>query len=245
MTGTLLRHLLSRNLSGTQITDEKVHDFKRLTLIQGGVISTIFLLPVLQATQSPYHIEIAESLFFAILGVYVFLLWDMLRNYTSRQWLILLNLLFIMGVFFIGLMVANPFANPEPTPGYRMLLSVTQVCLLMVECTVIAYTLNEFFRKDLSLPMRLWGAACIYLMIGMAFGSAYELICIQDTSCLGVDIPLRTMALMKRFEYSLMVLSGMDSPYANPVSLIYSLGTIEALWGQLFIVLIVGRLMMK
>ena len=62
------------------------------------------------------------------------------------------------------------------------------------------------------MPMRLWGAACIYLMIGLAFGSAYEIICVLEIQCLGVDIPLQTMALMKRFQFSLMVLSGMNSP---------------------------------
>ena len=62
------------------------------------------------------------------------------------------------------------------------------------------------------MPMRLWGAACIYLMIGLAFGSAYEIICVLEIQCLGVDIPLQTMALMKRYEFSLMVLSGMNSP---------------------------------
>lgn len=82
-------------------------------------------------------------------------------------------------------------------------------------------------------------------MIGLAFGSAYELLCVLEIQCMGVDIPLQTMGLMKRFEFSLMVLSGMDSPYSNANGMIFSLGTIEALWGQLFVVLIVGRLMMK
>jgi hypothetical protein len=62
---------------------------------------------------------------------------------------------------------------------------------------------------------------------------------------MGVDLPLQTMGLMKRFEFSLMVLSGMNSPYDDAAPMIFSLGTVEALWGQLFVVLIVGRLMMR
>ena len=103
----------------------------------------------------------------------------------------------------------------------------------------------EFFKKDLGMSMRLWGAACIYLMIGFAFGSAYELVCILELQCLGADIPLQTMGLMRRFEFSLMILSGMDHPYANPAGMIFSLGTVEALFGQLYVVLIVARLLMK
>lgn len=136
-----------------------------------------------------------------------------------------------MGVFLIGLIVVNPFVHMEPTPVYKLFLAGIQVCLLAVECTAIYFTLMEFFKKDLSMPMRLWGAACIYLMIGL--------------QCMGIEIPLQTMALMKRYEFSLMVLSGMNSPYDNPIGMIFSIGTIEAVWGQLFIVLIVGRLLMK
>jgi hypothetical protein len=156
-----------------------------------------------------------------------------------------MNFIFIMGVFFVGILTANPFIRMEVTLSYRLLLAGIQLCLLVVECTVIYYTLMEFFKKDLSLSMRLWGAACIYLMIGLAFGSAYEILCVMDIHCMGTDIPLQTMGLMKRYEFSLIILSGMESPYDNPIDMIFSMATIEALWGQLFIVLIVGRLMMK
>ena len=87
-----------------------------------------------------------------------------------------------MGVFLIGLIVVNPFVHMEPTPVYKLFLAGIQVCLLAVECTAIYFTLMEFFKKDLSMPMRLWGAACIYLMIGL--------------QCMGIEIPLQTMALM-------------------------------------------------
>ena len=241
----LLQFILIRNLAGKELTDEKIRDFKRLTLIQGAIIFSLFLLDLFIYLQFPYHIELAEIIFFMLLGIYVFLLWDMLRNYTTSRKLILLNFIFIMGDFLIGLIVVNPFIHMEPTPVYKLFLAGIQVCLLAVECTVIYFTLMEFFKKDLSMSMRLWGAACIYLMIGLAFGSAYEIVCVLEIQCMGIEIPLQTMALMKRFEFSLMILSGMNSPYDNPIGMIFSIGTIEAVWGQLFIVLIVGRLLMK
>lgn len=241
----LLQYIVIRNLAGKELTDEKIRDFKRLTLIQGAIIFSLFLLELFTYLHFPYHIELAEIIFFTLLGVYVFLLWDTLRNYTTSRKIILLNFIFIMGVFFIGLIVVNPFVHMEPTPVYKLFLAGIQACLLAVECTVIYYTLMEFFKKDLSMPMRLWGAACIYLMIGLAFGSAYEIVCVLEIQCMGIEIPLQTMALMKRYEFSLMVLSGMNSPYVNPIGMIFSIGTIEAVWGQLFIVLIVGRLLMK
>jgi hypothetical protein len=238
-------YFLVKNLAGKELTDEKIRDFRRLSFAQGGIILSLFLLNLFARLDFPLNREIAETLFFALLGFYVFLLWDMLRNYTASRKVILINFIFIMGVFLVGLIAVNPFIPMPITPLYRVVLAGVQFCLLSVECTVIYYTLMEFFRKDLGMPIRLWGAACIYLMIGLAFGSAYELVCILEIDCFGIDIPLRTMAFMKRIEFSLMILSGMDSPYGNASSMIFSLGTVEALWGQLFVVLIVGRLMMK
>lgn len=48
----------------------------------------------------------------------------------------------------------------------------------------------------------------------------------------------------KRMRYSLMVLSGMDSPY-SATGAINMASTIEALWDQWFVILIVGRLIMS
>ena len=241
----MLQMILVRNLAGKELTDEKIRDFRKMVLVQGLLISTIFLLHLFQYLAFPWHLQIAESIFFAVLGYYVFLMWDMLRNYTTSRLVVFLNFVLIMGVFVLGFLAVNPWMPMPLNTPYRLILTFIQSCLLGVESFLIYFTLREFFKRDLSMPMRLWGAACIYLMIGLAFGSAYELICILQIDCLGVDIPLQTMALMKRCEFSLMVLSGMDTPYASVSPLISSLATVEALWGQLFVIFIVGRLMVK
>ena len=238
-------HFLVRNLSGKELTDEKIQDFQLLILAQGSIIFSLFLLELFIDLRFPYHIEAAEIIFFTTLGLYVFLLWDMLRNYTSNKTIIFLNFVFMLGLFIIGFIVANPFQRMLVTTGFRLSLAGIHISLLIVECTVIYYTLLEFFKKDLGMPMRLWGAACIYLMIGLAFGGAYEIICVLEIQCMGVDIPIQTMGLMKRYEFSLMILSGMDSPYNNANGMILAMGMVEALVGQLFVVLIVGRLLMK
>src|SRR5579859_3254502 len=177
---SLRNFILIRNLGGKELSDEKILDFKRLVVAQVAVISSLFLLGLFTHLGFPYHLQISESIFFAALGFYVFLLWDMLRNYTTNPTVILLNFVFIIGVFLVGLIAVNPFVVMPITPGYRIVLAGIQSCLLGVECTVIYFTLVEFLRKDLGMPMRLWGAACIYLMIGLAFGSAYEIICILE-----------------------------------------------------------------
>jgi hypothetical protein len=213
---------------------------------QVAVIASIFFLEVSESFGLTPHPELAETFFFVALGAYVFLLWDALRNYTSNRMIILVNFIFIIGVFLLATFVANPFFDfvDKSSLLYKILLLFTQISLLTVESFVMYFTVKEFFKKEFNLPIKLWAAACIYLMTGLAFGSFYEMFCVFDVDCLGIDISLRTMALMKRMGYSLMVLSGMNTPY-SPNGIIYMASTIEALWSQLFVVLIVGRLMIK
>jgi hypothetical protein len=233
-----------KNLEATELTNEKIRDFKRVVLAQTAILLTLFILELFTWLAFPLYLELAETIFFMVVGIYLFLLWDMLRNYTTSRRIIVLNFIFIMGVFVFGFICVNPFwPMPVVTP-YRIMLVFIQVCLLIVECFVIGFTIREFFKRDLDLPIKLWGAAAMYMMIGMTFGSVYEIICILQLDCLGTDIPLRTIALMKRIGFSFMVLCGMDTPYSI-TPLINSITTVEALFGEIFIVLIVGRFLMK
>src|SRR5882672_7589499 len=163
MFSKFLSFILVRNLAGKQLTDEKIQDFQVLLLAQGTMIFSIFLLNLFTFIRFPYHIETAEVIFFTTLGLYVYLLWDMMRNYTTYRNIIIMNFIIMLSLFVIGFIVANPFKRLEVTPGFRWSLAGIHLSLLVVECTVIYYTLMEFFKKDLGMSMRLWGAACIYL----------------------------------------------------------------------------------
>lgn len=233
-----------KNLEATSLTNEKIRDFTRVVFAQIGILISLFILELFSWLRFPLYLELAETIFFLAIGAYAFLLWDMLRNYTASRRIVMLNFIFIMGVFIAGFICVNPFWPMEPSVPYRITLVVIQACLLTVECFVIWFTIREFFKRDLDLPIKLWGAAAIYMMIGMSFGSIYEILCILQVDCLGTDIPLRTIALMKRVGFSFMVLVGMDTPY-NISALLGSVATIEALFSEIFIVLIVGRFLIK
>lgn len=235
---------LLKNLEAKELTDEKIRDFKRVVLAQVGILVTLFLLELFTWLGFPLYLELAETLFFFAVGAYAYLLWDMLRNYTTSRRIVVLNFIFIMGVFVAGFICVNPFWPMELSVPYRIVLVVIQACLLTVECFVIWFTIREFFKRDLGLPIKLWGAAAMYMMIGMSFGSLYEMLCILQLDCLGTDIPLRTLAMMKRVGFSFMVLCGIDTPY-DVSPLLRSITTVEALFSEVFIVLIVGRFLIK
>lgn len=233
-----------KNLEATELTNEKIRDFKRIVLAQTAILVTLFILELFTWLAFPLYLELAETLFFIAIGTYAFLLWDMLRNYTASRRIVMLNFIFIMGVFIAGFICVNPFWPMPVSLPYRITLVIIQACLLTVECFVIWFTIQEFFKRDLGLPIKLWGAAALYMMIGMSFGSIYEIFCILQLDCFGTDIPLRTIAMMKRVGFSFQVLCGMDTSYTIS-SLVSSITTVEALFGEIFIVLIVGRFLVK
>ncbi len=79
-------------------------------------------------------------------------------------------------------------------------------------------------------------------MIGISFGSLYDLIAILNPSSLGTKLELGMPSYTENIYYSFNVLGGLDTAYPNPINLVRNLGVIEAIWGNLFIVLIIGKL---
>jgi hypothetical protein len=235
---------LFTNLKGIELTREKLKDFKNVVPVQIGLLLSTFLAKgIMDLFNIPYRGIITELLFFSILGVYVFLLWDMLRNYTKSKILLLFLLVLIMGTFLTGVIFVNPFITLLEMREFRIVTCLIMTTLLLVETFVIYFTTTEIFKHDLSINERMWGAACIYLIAGFAFGSVYEVIDIISINSLDFGIPLGTAHFIKSISFSFHILAGTGISY--PCSeLITNITTIESLWGNLFIVFVVGRLLL-
>jgi hypothetical protein len=91
-------------------------------------------------------------------------------------------------------------------------------------------------------PDKLWGAACIFLMIGISFGSLYDLISVAKPGSLGVAIELGLPNYAECVTYSFSILGGVDSGL-QPSRLIRNISILEAVWGGLYGMLIIGKLL--
>ena len=235
---------LFQNLIGIELTREKLKDFKKVVPIQIALLLSAFLgKGVMDLFNISYRDIITEMLFFSILGIYVFLLWDMLRNYTKSKALLLFLLILIMGTFLIGVIFVNPFVTLLEMREFRVVTCLIMTTLLLVECSVIYFTITEIFKHDLSVSERMWGAACIYLVAGIAFGSVYEIIDIISITSLDFGIPLGTQHYIKSISFSFHILAGTGISYPS-TELVTNITAIESLWGNLFIVFVVGRLLL-
>jgi hypothetical protein len=108
--------------------------------------------------------------------------------------------------------------------------------------TVIAFAIRDIFSGGFFTSDKLWGAACIYLMIGISFGSLYDLISTALPGSLGIPIELGLPTYAECVSYSLGILGGVDAGL-QPTRLIRNIGILEAVWGSIYGMLIIGKLL--
>lgn len=235
-----LQSLLSR----IELQKEKQKDYRNVVLIQIVLITGGLTLygPLLEDSKS----EISKLLITAFSGfalVYAFLLWDLLRNFTSNRTLIITVLIALTAISLAGLLLEFPYYQILPASNRQATLLVIHGILFPIEVLVIVYAMRDIFMGQYLTPDKLWGSACVFLMIGISFGSLYDLICIGNPGSLGADIDLGLPNYSECVSYSFHVLGGIDTDYPDAVKLIKNISVIEAVWGNLFTVLIIGKLL--
>ena len=236
--------LFSRTLNAQELENEKLKDYQRVVLVQILIVGLGMVLSSLFDPAEKSLGGIFVNLTFSSFGVlYTFLLWDMLRNFTKSLLLVRGIFLTLILIVFVGLLVENPF-HPFVDPSYRRsFLIAIHGTLFPIEIIVIAYTIRDVFSGKFLSTDKLWGAACVYLMIGISFASLFDLINIILPGSLGEDIALGLNSYTECIYYSFNILGGLDTAYPNPSKLFRNLGVLEAVWGNLFAILIIGKLL--
>jgi hypothetical protein len=157
--------------------------------------------------------------------------------------LVRLYLVVLIGIVCIGTLVEFPYYAILEVPNRQLYLLTIHGLLFPIEVTVIAFAIRDIFSGEFLTPDKLWGSACIFLMIGISFGSLYDLICIVSPGSLGVALGMGLPNYSECVRYSLCILGGLDPALPNASRLIRNISVIEAVWSNLFVVLIIGKLM--
>ena len=235
-----LKSLLGR----VELQREKQKDYRNIVIIQIIIVTLGLVLsePVLDDSTSVTSKFII--LIFSTFGaVYAFLLWDLLRNLTTSKILIAIILPVLIGIFSFGILIEFPYYKIIEIENRAAALMLIHGLLFPVEVIVIGFAIRDIFLGQYYTPDKLWGSACVFLMIGISFGSLYDLICISNPGSLGVMLELGLPNYSECVSYSFHVLGGIDTDYPDAAKLIKNISVIEAVWGNLFTVLIIGKLM--
>jgi hypothetical protein len=236
---TSLKNLLSKD----DLQKEKSRDYRNIVIIQITIIVFGLTLsePLLQNSKSPES-KLIISVFSFFGALYAFLLWDLLRNFTSSRILIKLILVVLSGIIVMGILVEFPYYQFLHIADRQSYLLTIHGLLFPIEITVISFTIHDIFNGKFFTSDKLWGAACVFLMIGISFGSLYDLISITRPGSLGVDIELGLPNYSECVTYSFSVLGGVDSGL-QPSRLIRNISVIESVWGSIYGMLIIGKLL--
>lgn len=240
----ILSKLLSQ--SAASVSSEKQKDYRNIVLIQ--VIIIVFGLTlsefVLQGATTP-QAKLVISIYSVFGLTYSFLLWDLLRNFTTSKILIRLYLVLLFGAIGLGILVEFPYYTivQLDAPDRRLVLLLVHTLLFITEIIIVSFAIRDIFTGEFLTPDKLWGSACVFLMIGISFGSLYDLICIIKPGSLNKQLDIGWANYSECITYSLCILGGTDTFQPDASRLIRNIGVLEAVWSNLFVVLVIGKLM--
>ncbi len=230
-------------LSKLELQKEKAKDYRNVVIIQIiiVVLGLVLYEPLLEDSGSDIS-KFIITLFSTFGAIYAFLLWDLLRNFTNNKKLIIVILVLLVAIVTAGILVEFPYYQVVHVADRQAYLLTIHGVLFPIEVTVISFAIRDLFSAGFITADKLWGAACVFLMVGISFGSLYDLITIARPGSLGVDIELGLPNYAECVTYSFSVLGGIDSDL-HPAKLIKNISIIESVWGVLYAMLIIGKLL--
>ncbi len=237
------RFSFHRILSKLELQREKTRDYTRVVLIQIVIIVIGLTLsgPLLENPASPLS-QFIITVFSFFGAVYAFLLWDMLRNFTSSK--ILINGIFLSLVVIVltGILVEFPYYTILEVANRQAYLLIIHGLLFPIELIVIGFAIRDIFAQGFLTPDKLWGAACVFLMTGISFGSLFDLLTTAYPGSMGINPGLGLPNYAECVAFSFSILGGIDGNL-EASRLIRSVSIIEAVWGNLYALLIIGKLL--
>jgi len=230
-------------LSKLELQKEKAKDYRNVVIIQIVlvVLGLVLYEPLLEDSTSDTS-KLIITIFSSFGAVYAFLLWDLLRNFTGNKILILIILIVLSGIVITGILVEFPYYQIIHVTDRQTYLFILHGVLFPIEVTVIGYAIRDLFSAGFITSDKLWGAACVFLMVGISFGTLYDLISIVRPGSLGTEIELGLPNYSECVTYSFSILGGIDSDL-KPTRLIKNISVIESVWGTLYAMLIIGKLL--
>jgi hypothetical protein len=228
-----------------ELSQEKRRDYQKTVLLQLIILVCVLLLEDfcrLFAWPLPY--TLLKLIFFGLFGLYLYALWDMLRNFTLRRWLIQAVATVIAGS--LSTLFVVDVALDTTIRDYPTVRLLCHCALFLVQVVVAGFALRDLFSGSASEIDKLWGSACIFFMSGFVFGGLYFCVLLKDPLAFGQRLPEEYWGLFEALYLSLTALVGLDNnAYPDCTRLVRNIILMEGAWSQLYMVLLIGRLLSK
>ena len=232
------------------MTEEQALDREKRRDYRNAVITQVILLVSMLLMQDTFELlgmahggNATWNFYLVLLALYFYLLWDMLRNFTRNRILIYAVLALVCLVYLVNFL-ANSLFFSLAGPWLRPL----NFCLfgsgLGVQLLVSGYALRDLLQNSRQAQDKLWGSACVYFMAGFSFATAYHMLHMFDPLAFGMALPADHLGLTEALFISFNCLVGGDNAYPNSIHLVRNLQVLEGCWGQLYLVLLISRMLL-
>ena len=148
--------------------------------------------------------------------------------------------------FIVGLILAIP-ALLIQWASHMLPFSFLEVLAGLFSALFLAYVavviLNYLFREKKVAPDVIYGAICVYLLIGLVWATGYSFLEIYDPGAFELGkIPVADPSRFVYYSYVTMTTLGYGdiTPLSSPAQF---LSVLEAITGQLYLAVIIARLM--
>ncbi|MBY0426993.1 MAG: hypothetical protein K2Q22_15260 [Cytophagales bacterium] len=183
---------------------------------------------------------------FGLIAVLIsFQMWRMITQFTSNVYIVYSTLVFVFSRFLVAMVLFSPIGKIFSPLQTQIINSFSLALALVGMSVMLFYMINDIFNEEHEISYRLWGAGCIYIMIGSFFGNIFYLIEVFKPGSLGILDQSIIEKLIHSITHSMYVLAGIDTRYEHLSILVRNVSVVESITVNLYLVLLVGRMLSK
>jgi hypothetical protein len=230
----VIRQALSK-LYSPESQEEKRKDYRNVVAAQA-------ILLVISLLTDDWLNDTATTFFlFQICCiVYLGLIWDLSRNFTFKKWLP--NTLGILSLLVVGTSLIYNYIFWDPVRGIVVNCWLHGVTV-GIQAVVIGLGLRDLVHGPRNAADKLWAAAGLYIMLGIAFGELIHFVHLLRPDTLGPHIPPTVIGFHEALYVSFATLTGGDNALSGLSHFCRNLLAMESLLAQLYVVMLISRLL--
>ncbi|MBN9413834.1 MAG: hypothetical protein J0I12_00290 [Candidatus Eremiobacteraeota bacterium] len=230
----MIRQALSK-LYSPESQEEKRKDYRNVVAAQA-----ILLIISLLTDDWLNNTQVTFFLFQLCCIVYLGLIWDLSRNFTFKRWLP--RLLGLLSIVVVSTSLVYNYLFWDPVGG------VTVNCLLHgvtvgIQAVVIGLGLRDLVHGPRNAADKLWAAAGLYIMLGIAFGELIHFVHLIRPDTLGPHVRADVIGFHEALYVSFATLTGADNELNGVSHFCRNLLAMESLLAQLYVVMLISRLL--
>ena len=143
----------------------------------------------------------------------------------------------------LALTIVNPIFDFHSDRTFAPVFFFYHVFTLCMTIMISIGILKDIFSSESTKVDHIWGAIVVYFFGVLAFGEIYEMITIVEPGLLGKVYTMGIQNFAECILFSANAVSGLDSLYPDADPLLKKLANIENIAGNLFLIVILGRLL--